>query len=101
VRRREARREFERFVDGSVDGLLRTACLLAGESAGAEDLVQECLFRVARRWPRVRIMAHPRAYARRVLVNLPLDDSRRRVRHRSELEPGGAEAVAAQSDVAA
>jgi len=85
VRGRGARREFDRFVDGSVDALLRTAYLLVGESAGAEDLVQECLLRLARRWPRVRAMAHPRAYARRVLVNLALDDSRRRGRQRAEL----------------
>jgi DNA-directed RNA polymerase specialized sigma24 family protein len=37
-----------------------------GES---EDLVQECVFKVARSWPRVRGMTQPRAHARRILVN--------------------------------
>lgn len=88
-------------MDGSVDSLLRTAYLLTAERADAEDLVQECLFRVARRWPRVRTMAHPHAYARRVLVNLALDGSRRRTRHRSELDDGLADTVAGRGDEAA
>jgi RNA polymerase sigma-70 factor (sigma-E family) len=84
------RAEFERFVAESTQPLLRTAFLVAGDVAEAEDLVQECLIKVARRWPKVRTMQHPRAYARRVLVNLALDDSRRRVRRRAELElPAG------------
>ena len=86
MRRDEARDEFERFVADSADGLLRTGYLLAWDLAAAEDLVQECLFRVARRWPRVRSMEYPKAYARRILVNLALDDSNRRRRHHSELE---------------
>ena len=54
--------------------------------------MQECLFKVARRWPRVRGMAQPRAYARRIIVNLALDDAHDRARRRSELD--GASAVA-------
>lgn len=50
-------------------------------------MVQECLLRVARRWPHVRVMAHPDAYARRILVNLALDGARRRTRLKLELEP--------------
>ncbi|MGD0380803.1 MAG: SigE family RNA polymerase sigma factor [Acidimicrobiales bacterium] len=80
------REEFERFVADNADALLRTAYLVVWDLAGAEDLVQECLFRVARRWPRVRSMDHPAAYARRVLVNLALDNAIRRARHRSELD---------------
>jgi RNA polymerase sigma-70 factor (sigma-E family) len=53
----------------------------------AEDLVQECLLKVARRWQRIRRMDHPRAYARRILVNLAVDGARGRARRRSELEP--------------
>jgi hypothetical protein len=51
----------------------------------AGDLVQETLLRVARRWGKVRAMAYPGAYARRVLVNLALDGARRRSRERDEL----------------
>ena len=80
------RAEFERFVAESTDPLLRAAYLVVGDLVEAEDLVQECLIKVAKRWPRVRSMDHPRAYARRVLINLALDRSGRRVRDRGQLE---------------
>lgn len=72
----------------ATDGLLRTAYLLTGDTGHAEDLVQETLVKIARRWSRVVSMESPRAYARRVLVNLALDGSERRSRHRAELRPG-------------
>ena len=84
-----SRQEFDHFVVDSVDGLLRAAYLIAWDFAEAEDLVQECLFRVARRWPRVRRMEYPTAYARKVLVNLALDGERRRTRDRAELDHAG------------
>ena len=84
-----SREEFDHFVVDSVDGLLRAAYLIAWDFAEAEDLVQECLFRVARRWPRVRRMEYPTAYARKVLVNLALDAGRRRTRDRAELDHAG------------
>jgi RNA polymerase sigma-70 factor (sigma-E family) len=88
VRRNDTREEFGRFVADSADELLRTGFLVVWDLAEAEDLVQECLFRVARRWPRVRSMEHPKAYARKILVNLALDGAKRRHRHRSELDLG-------------
>jgi len=77
---------FDEFVAGNLELLLKTAYLITWDASEAEDLVQECLFKVARRWPRVRRMAQPRAYARRILVNLALDDARGRARRRSELD---------------
>jgi RNA polymerase sigma-70 factor (sigma-E family) len=77
--------QFDGFVAATADPLLRTAYLLAWDMAEAEDLVQECLFRVARRWPRVQRMEHPAAYARRILVNLSLDGAKGRARRRQEL----------------
>src|SRR5690348_17833462 len=82
--------EFDQFVAAHVDDLLRTAYLIVWDEGEAEDLVQECLLKVARRWPRVRRMEQPKAYARRIVVNLALDDARRRARRRHELEPGDA-----------
>src|SRR5271169_4138659 len=67
------------------DGLLRTAYLMTGDRGDAEDIVQECMLRVARKWPRVRTMDHPGAYARRVTVGLVLDGGRRRSRRSLEL----------------
>jgi RNA polymerase sigma-70 factor (sigma-E family) len=80
--------DFDQFVAAHVDDLLRTAYLIVWDEGEAEDLVQECLLKVARRWPRVRRMEQPRAYARRILVNLALDGVRRRTQRRRELEPG-------------
>jgi RNA polymerase sigma-70 factor (sigma-E family) len=83
--RAPVRQEFDRFVAEAGDGLLRAAYLITWDLADAEDLVQECLFKVARRWPRVRRMEHPAAYARTVLVHLALDDGKHRSRRRAEL----------------
>ena len=80
--------DFDNFVAAHVDDLLRTAYLIVWDEGEAEDLVQECLLKVARRWPRVRRMEQPQAYARRILVNLALDGARRRAQRRRELEPG-------------
>ena len=85
ARAQRAKADFEQFVTASSDALLRTAYLVVWDPVEAEDLVQECLLAVARRWPRVRRMDHPHAYARRVLVNLALDGAKRRTRHRQEL----------------
>src|SRR6202046_5380478 len=93
IRNRAAGREFERFTAESSYPLLHTGFLMTGNAKDAEDLVQETLLRVARRWNRVRSMDHPAAYARRVLINLVLRDAARRSRQRTELHPheGGAE----------
>jgi RNA polymerase sigma-70 factor (sigma-E family) len=80
------------------DALLRTAYLVVWDAADAEDLVQECLLAVARRWPRVRRMDHPHAYARRVLVNLALDGAQRRTRRRRELVGDEAATLSAVPD---
>jgi RNA polymerase sigma-70 factor (sigma-E family) len=87
MRHDQVRGEFEDFVAGSSDSLLRTAFLVVRDLSMAEDLVQECLFRVARRWPKVRSMEHPPAYARRILVNLTLDGAKGRHRQSAELHP--------------
>jgi RNA polymerase sigma-70 factor (sigma-E family) len=79
------RADFESFVTDNADGLLRTAYLIVGDLPEAEDLVQETLMKVARRWPRVRRMERPVAYARRILVNLAVRGAERRTRSRREL----------------
>ena len=90
-RRGRTRVEFERFVDTCAGDLLRTGYLIVWDLEEAEDLVQETLLRVARRWPRVRRMDLPGGYARRILVNLAINDAKRRSRRRRELErPDGA-----------
>jgi RNA polymerase sigma-70 factor (sigma-E family) len=67
--------EFEQFVAHSGATLLRSAYLLSGDHAQAEDLLQLTLLRVARRWHAAR--RSPDAYARRVLINASRDAWRR------------------------
>jgi RNA polymerase sigma-70 factor (sigma-E family) len=86
VRGNRARVEFDAFVSAHTEQLLRTAYLVVWDLAEAEDLVQDTLLRIAKRWPRVRAMEHPTAYARKVLVNLALDGSKRRARRERELD---------------
>jgi RNA polymerase sigma-70 factor (sigma-E family) len=82
-----AKREFERFVAEASDPLLRTGYLMTGNGKDAEDVAQETLLRVARRWSRVRSMDHPVAYARRILINLVLRGADRSTRQQTELQP--------------
>lgn len=68
--------EFVAFVEADGPYLFRTAFFLVGERAPAEDLVQGTFERVYRRWDAAR-SGSPRAYARKVLVNLKTDTWRR------------------------
>ena len=77
--------DFDQFVTTNADGLLRTAYLITWDLHASEDLVQETLIKVAKRWPKVRRMDRPIAYARRILVNEALDGRARHQRRRSEL----------------
>jgi RNA polymerase sigma-70 factor (sigma-E family) len=90
--------DFDEFVRANLDGLVRTAYMVVWDLKEAEDLVQDCLFKVARRWSRVGVMDEPLAYTRRVLIHLALRQSGRRARRRAELEltatETGAEAAA-------
>lgn len=79
--RRQTHEQFAEFVEASSGRLVRTAYLVVGDLAEAEDLSQETLARVAHRWPRVRRMASPYGYTRRVLFHLALDARRRRRRN--------------------
>jgi RNA polymerase sigma-70 factor (sigma-E family) len=80
------REEFERFVSDVTVGLLQTGYLMTWDLGEAENLVQEALLRAAMRWPTISKMDYPRAYVRRILVNLAIDSSHRRSsRSRAEI----------------
>jgi RNA polymerase sigma-70 factor (sigma-E family) len=64
--------QFEAFVADVGPYLLRVALLLSGDRNHAEDLVQTAFERTYRSWERAR-RTDPRAYARKVLVNLRID----------------------------
>ena len=77
---------FDAFVATRGAALMRTASLLTGNRAAAEDALQEALTRVAMRWPKVVRGGAPEPYVRRVLYTVVVDDWRRR--RRFEMEPG-------------
>jgi len=87
--RDQARGDFDDGVRAEAAHLLQTAYLVTWDLPLAEDLAQECLLRIARRWPRVRSMDYPVAYARKVLFNLALDGATRHARQRAELGRAG------------
>jgi RNA polymerase sigma-70 factor (sigma-E family) len=78
---RGAETTFEEFVAATAGRLLRTAVFLVYDRHLAEDLLQTAYERVARRWGRLAD-GEPEAYTRRVLVNLAIDENRRRARRR-------------------
>ena len=69
---------FERFVADSAPTLLRTAYVLTGDHADADDLLQNALLQTLRHWS--SIGTSPVGYAFRVIVNLSHD--RRRAQRR-------------------
>ena len=79
---------FDAFAASTTGDLLRTASLIVWDPSVAEDVVQECLLQVARRWSRVRRMAYPAAYARRIATNLAIAAAERHSTERAELAAG-------------
>lgn len=68
---------FAQFVEARQRALQRTAWLLTGDWALAEDLVQTALARSWPRWERIRRRNDPEIYVRRVMVNTWASWSRR------------------------
>lgn len=72
-----AEAEFDAFVRATSDTLHRTAYLLTGSRAGAQDAVQSGLTRVYLAWNRRAEWGNRVAYARRCVVNVVLADRAR------------------------
>lgn len=70
--------EFAAFVATRQLGLHKTAWLLTGDWAAAQDLVQTALAKTWRRWRRAGVADNRDAYVRRVLINTFLSARRRR-----------------------
>jgi len=71
---------FAQFVEARERALQRTAYLLTGDWALAEDLVQTALARAWPRWERITRRDDPEMYVRKVLVNTWTTWNRRRWR---------------------
>jgi RNA polymerase sigma-70 factor (sigma-E family) len=69
---------FETYVVTRGPALLRFGYVLTGDRQLSEDLVQEALATVFRRWSRIRSLDHPDAYVRRIVVNDFLSWKRRK-----------------------
>ena len=70
--------QFTEFVHASWPALYRTAYLLLGDHAEAEDLVQSALAKTYASWHRVRDLNAATGYARTTLVNTASSWFRRR-----------------------
>jgi len=83
--------EFVVFVGENSARLLTAAWMLTGDAHAAEELVQEAFERVYVQWGRLR-RGQPKAYARKIVVNLQTDrghKSRKEVLTDTPPERGG------------
>jgi RNA polymerase sigma-70 factor (ECF subfamily) len=69
--------EFDHFFRNHRSRLMGQAYVLAGNSAGAQDLVQESFLRAWQHWQDLRGMDDPEAWLRRVMYNLAVSQWRR------------------------
>lgn len=86
--RRTAQRErdFGEYVAERRAHLYRTAYLLCGDPHRAEDIVQQALTSLYGAWPRASRLESVDAYARRVVVNAHIDETRRPWRRERPVE---------------
>jgi RNA polymerase sigma-70 factor (sigma-E family) len=75
---RRDREVFAEFASARSGALFRTAYLMVGEHALAQDLLQESLTKTYVAWPRLREVANAEAYTRRVITTTAISWRRRR-----------------------
>ncbi|WP_107771702.1 SigE family RNA polymerase sigma factor [Nocardioides sediminis] len=76
--------EFAEYVAASRPALWRTAYLLCGNVALADDLVQSALLKLYLAWPRLARGDRLDGYTRRIIVNSHIDELRRPWRRETE-----------------
>jgi RNA polymerase sigma factor (sigma-70 family) len=81
--------DFDTFYRAEITGLVILARALAGPAV-AEDVAQEAMLVVYRRWHEVRNLASPVGWARRVCLHKAVSVVRRRTRERTLLRKIGA-----------
>ena len=100
--------ELEAFCRRLYPSLVGFLGLYCGRSAIAEELAQETLARVWRKWPQVHHLDQPEAWAQRVAINLANSyfrrlaaerRARRRMTTAAEAEPAPVEALALRQDI--
>lgn len=80
--------EFAEYVAAARPALWRTAFLLCGNRAQADDLVQSALLKLYVAWPRLARGDRLDGYARRIVVNSHIDEVRRPWRRETETLDG-------------
>jgi RNA polymerase sigma-70 factor (sigma-E family) len=76
--------EFAEYVAASRPTLWRTAYLLCGDVAQADDLVQSALLKLYVAWPRLVRGNRLDGYTRRIIANAHIDELRRPWRRETE-----------------
>jgi RNA polymerase sigma-70 factor (sigma-E family) len=76
--------EFATYVAASRPALWRAAYLLCGNVTQADDLVQSALLKLYVAWPRLVRGDRLNGYARRIIVNSHIDETRRPWRRETE-----------------
>ncbi|GAA1478388.1 SigE family RNA polymerase sigma factor [Nocardioides aestuarii] len=104
--RRADEAAFEEFAVAAQSRLRSTAYLMCGDWHHASDLVQDTLVRLYVAWPRLQRQGAELAYARRTMLNLLLDQRRRRSsgevpRAEDDTRPSGEDVAEAVSTRAA
>ena len=63
-------RSFERFFDAEAQTMFRRLCVITGNSAEAEEIMQDAFLAVWERWDRVSQMDKPTGYLYRTAMNV-------------------------------
>jgi len=88
--------DFSEYVAARRPDLWRSAYLLCGDVQRADDLVQTALMKLYLAWPRLSKADNVDAYARRIIANAHIDESRRPWRRETATLEGHEPAIADQ-----
>lgn len=82
----DPRSDFSDYVVAHRDELRRLAYASCGDWHNADDIVQIALSKLYRAWPRIHRHAAEHAYARRIVLHVAIDESRRPWRRESPVD---------------
>ncbi len=83
--------DFARALTAQLPALRRYATVLVGNSAAADDLVQDCIERALRQWTKLEHQERISGWLRSILHNLHIDGLRRSQRQGMSVELADAE----------
>lgn len=90
--------EFVSFAEACRPALRRTAFLMCGDWERAADITQEALVRIYVAWPRLEVDRGARAYARRAVINVAIEQARKQSSREVPTAHVGERAVHDRSD---